>query len=111
MLTGLILFAAFGLYGQGAALMGDMGPVIGWAIYVGLGMMVGTVWAVLAGEWKGVPGPLKIMLGSIALLVVAVLYPGLFQPFDLRARRTALRKILTLLLLEQGTARWNVVKS
>ena len=52
-LTGLVWFAAFGLYGQGAALMGDMGPVIGWAIYVGLGLMVGTVWAILGGEWKG----------------------------------------------------------
>jgi L-rhamnose-H+ transport protein len=109
-LTGLIWFAAFGLYGQGAALLGDMGPVIGWAIYVGLGMVVGTVWALLAGEWKGAAGPLKIMLGSIALLLVACcilayanrLSSALAKPL---ARDTA------ALLEEQGAVAWNVVKS
>ena len=34
-LTGLFWFAALGVYGQGAALMGSLGPVIGWPMLLG----------------------------------------------------------------------------
>lgn len=76
LLTGIIWFADIGMYGQGAALMGEWGPVIGWPILLGLGLVIGNVWAARSGEWEGVPGPFRIMLGSVALIIAAVVVLG-----------------------------------
>ena len=74
--TGIIWFGDIGTYGQGAALMGEWGPVVGWPILLGLGLVIGNVWAVRSGEWRGVPGPFRIMLGSVALIIAAVVILG-----------------------------------
>ncbi|MGA2069028.1 MAG: L-rhamnose/proton symporter RhaT [Thermoguttaceae bacterium] len=107
MLTGLVWFAAFGLYGQGAALMGEMGPVIGWAIYVGLGLMVGTVWALLGGEWKGAAGPLRIMLAGIAVLVAACC----ILAYANRLPRGLPSQDAAVLHTQEGAVVWTVAKS
>jgi len=75
-MTGLFWFGALGVYGQGAALMGEIGPVIGWPILLGLALIISNVWAGLAGEWKGVPGPFKTMLAGVAVLIVACIILG-----------------------------------
>lgn len=69
--TGVLWFAALGVYGQGAALMGSMGPVIGWPMLLGLALIVSNIWAVRGGEWKGSPGPFRLMLLGVAVLIVA----------------------------------------
>lgn len=70
-LTGLLWFGALGVYGQGAALMGKIGPVIGWPILLGLSLIVSNGLGFLTGEWKNASGPFRLMMGGIALLVVA----------------------------------------
>ncbi|MFZ5829352.1 MAG: L-rhamnose/proton symporter RhaT [Planctomycetota bacterium] len=70
-IAGLLWFAALGVYGQGAALMGEMGPVIGWPMLLGLSLIVSNALAVWAGEWRGAAGPLRIMVGSVAVLIAA----------------------------------------
>ena len=40
-------FAALGVYGQGAALLGDIGPIIGWPILLGLSLIISNYWAFL----------------------------------------------------------------
>ena len=52
-LTGLFWFAALGVYGQGAALMGSLGPIVGWPILLGLAL-VGAVVGELFGATQGV---------------------------------------------------------
>jgi L-rhamnose-H+ transport protein len=69
--TGVLWFAALGVYGQGAALMGSMGPVIGWPMLLGLALIISNFWALRAGEWKGSPGPFRLMLAGVAILIVA----------------------------------------
>ena len=39
-IAGFCWFAALGVYGQGAALLGDIGPVIGWPILLGLSLII-----------------------------------------------------------------------
>jgi L-rhamnose-H+ transport protein len=107
LLTGLVWFAAFGLYGEGAALMGDMGPVIGWAIYVGLGLMVGTLWAVLGGEWKDAAGPLRIMLAGIAVLVVACCFLAYANSLAHKSPRPSAAP----LHIREGAVLWTVARS
>ena len=75
-IAGLLWFAALGVYGQGAALMGDLGPVIGWPILLGLALIISSTLGVWTGEWKGAPGPFKTMLGGIAVVIVAICVLG-----------------------------------
>ncbi|MBB6461954.1 L-rhamnose/proton symporter RhaT [Flammeovirga kamogawensis] len=75
-LAGLFWFAALGVYGQGAALMGSLGPVIGWPILLGLALIISNVWGYRSGEWKGAKQPFNILLGGLAVLIVAVCILG-----------------------------------
>jgi L-rhamnose-H+ transport protein len=75
-LTGSFWFAALGVYGQGAALMGSLGPVVGWPILLGLALIIGNAWAVHAGEWTGSRGPFRLMLAGVAVLIAACLLLG-----------------------------------
>ncbi len=74
--TGLFWFAALGVYGQGAALMGALGPVVGWPMLLGLALIISNVWAVRAGEWKGAPQALRLMTAGVAILVTACIVLG-----------------------------------
>lgn len=75
-LSGIFWFAALGVYGQGGALMGDLGPVIGWPILLGLALIISNIWAYRAGEWKNVKAPFKVLLGGLAVLISAICILG-----------------------------------
>ena len=72
-IAGFCWFAALGVYGQGAALLGEIGPVIGWPILLGLSLIISNYWAYRAGEWKNAGKPFnKLLLGLIVLIISAV---------------------------------------
>ena len=71
-IAGLLWFAALGVYGQGAALMGDIGPVIGWPILLGLALIISTGLGIYTGEWAGAKKPFRIMAVGIAILIVSI---------------------------------------
>lgn len=75
-IAGLLWFAALGVYGQGAALMGSIGPVIGWPMLLGLALIISTVIGIYTGEWKGAPGPFKTMTTGIVILIGAICLLG-----------------------------------
>ncbi len=75
-IAGLLWFAALGVYGQGAALMGDIGPVIGWPMLLGLALIISTILGVVTGEWKGAPGSFKLMVVGIVILIAAICLLG-----------------------------------
>jgi L-rhamnose-H+ transport protein len=73
-LTAILWFAALGMYGQGAALMGRTGPVIGWTMFTALALIISNLWGIRAGEWKGADKPLRLLiLGDIVLLISWIL--------------------------------------
>ncbi len=76
-LTGLLWFAALGVYGQGAALMGKLGPVIGWPMLLGFALIISNVWGYRAGEWKGAERLFRLMLVAVAVLIVACIVLGI----------------------------------
>lgn len=80
-IAGLCWFGALGIYGQGAALMGEIGPVIGWPIMLGLSLVVGNVWAYRAGEWKQAKEPFKILLAGLLVLILASVLLGYSNSF------------------------------
>lgn len=73
-IAGLLWFAALGTYGQGVALMGEIGTMICWPTMLGLSLIVSNIAALITGEWKGMAGPLKLMaLGVFVIIVATVL--------------------------------------
>ena len=75
-LSGVFWFAALGVYGQGAALMGKMGPVIGWPILLGLALIISNIWAYRSGEWKNAKKPFNVLLIGLAILIIAICILG-----------------------------------
>ena len=72
-IAGFCWFAALGVLGQGAALLGEIGPVIGWPILLGLSLIISNYWAYRAGEWKNASKPFnKLLLGLLVLIISAV---------------------------------------
>ncbi|GAF02144.1 L-rhamnose/proton symporter RhaT [Saccharicrinis fermentans] len=74
--AGLLWFGALGIYGQGATLMGGMGPVIGWPILLGVSLIVSNVWAYINNEWKGAKVPFIWLLAGLFILIVATVVLG-----------------------------------
>ena len=69
-------FGALGVYGQGAALIGPIGGVIGWPMLLGLSLIVSNFWAYRAGEWKGAKKPFNLLLIGLVVLIVASVILG-----------------------------------
>ena len=73
-IAGFCWFAALGVYGQGAALLGEIGPVIGWPILLGLSLIISNYWAYKAGEWKNAKKPFnKLLIGLFVLIISAII--------------------------------------
>ncbi len=69
--SALLWFGSLGIYGQGATLMGPIGPVIGWPILLGLSLITSNALGFFTGEWKNAGGPFRLMIGGVAVLIVA----------------------------------------
>lgn len=74
--AGLLWFAALGVYGQGAALLGEIGPVIGWPILLGLSLIVSNIWAYMNKEWVGARKAFIWLLLGLAVLIIATIILG-----------------------------------
>jgi L-rhamnose-H+ transport protein len=66
------------LYGVSAGKLGELGPVLGWPLFMSLIVIVASVLGILTGEWKNTgKQPLRIQLVGVAFLVAAVFVLGL----------------------------------
>lgn len=75
-IAGLCWFAALGVYGQGAALLGDIGPIIGWPILLGLSLIISNYWAYRAGEWRNAKKPFNLLLVGLVILIFSAAVLG-----------------------------------
>jgi L-rhamnose-H+ transport protein len=58
-------------YGWAASSMADLGPILGWPLFMSVIIIASNVWGFATGEWSGAGRkPINVMLGAIALLVV-----------------------------------------
>jgi L-rhamnose-H+ transport protein len=80
-LAAIMAFFWFGstvMYGVGATKLGDLGPVLGWPLFMSLIVITATVWGIGTGEWKGAgPQPLRLMGVAVAVLVLAIFVLGI----------------------------------
>ena len=68
--TAVMFFAAIAIYGQGAATMGKLGPVIGWVMFMALALIVSNLWGLKTGEWKNLKKPKNyLLIGNLILII------------------------------------------
>ncbi|AOR25442.1 L-rhamnose-proton symporter [Formosa sp. Hel3_A1_48] len=75
-LSSVFWFGALGVYGQGAALIGPIGQVIGWPMLLGLSLIVSNFWAYKAGEWQNAKKPFRILFFGLVILILASVVLG-----------------------------------
>jgi L-rhamnose-H+ transport protein len=51
-LMGLLWFGGTLTYGSGAAILGALGGIIGWPVFMLMDIIVGLFWGMITGEWK-----------------------------------------------------------
>jgi L-rhamnose-H+ transport protein len=73
---------SFYLYGAGAAKLGRWGVVIGWPLFISLSIVVGNLWGLWRGEWRGAPLAARRSLNfGLCVLLVAVVTVALSNSF------------------------------
>lgn len=74
----LMWIGSFYLYGISAASLGRWGVVVGWPLFISLSIVVGNLWGLWKGEWKGAPQTasslLKYGLGVLLIAVVIIAF-------------------------------------
>ena len=59
-------------YGHGATVLGTLGTIVGWPVFVSSMMIFSTIWGFVTGEWKNSSRQAKrYMLAGLIVLVVA----------------------------------------
>jgi L-rhamnose-H+ transport protein len=72
-LMGLMWIGGTALYGSGATVLGRLGPVIGWPIFMSTMITIGNFWGWLTGEWKEAPRrALQLLVIGIIVQVFAI---------------------------------------
>jgi L-rhamnose-H+ transport protein len=68
---GALWFSSIVAYGAAAARMADLGPVLGWPIFMSAIILASNVWGLALGEWKGAArASLITMFAGLAGLIL-----------------------------------------
>ena len=74
-IMGLCWFGSFVIYSKASQIVGELGPVVGWPVFMIFIILISNFWGYIFKEWKGVSRrAVSIILSGIALLVVAVVF-------------------------------------
>jgi L-rhamnose-H+ transport protein len=72
-LMGVLWFIGIMIYGVGAFVLGPLGGIVGWPVFISTAIIAGNLWGFLGGEWKGASrAALTYCLSGIAILFVAI---------------------------------------
>ncbi len=72
-LMGLLWFGGTLTYGSGASILGALGGIIGWPVFMVMDIIVGIFWGMITGEWKDAGRPaLTYCWTGIAILFLAI---------------------------------------
>lgn len=69
LITSLMWFAALGIYGKATAILGPLGPVVGWIGFNALALIISNAWGLKTGEWEGsIKGKKILLYGNLVLI-------------------------------------------
>lgn len=52
-LMGLVWFSGIAVYGMGGAMLGKLGGILGWPLFMAMIIIAGNLWGAVTGEWAG----------------------------------------------------------
>ncbi len=71
LVMGGLWFSSLVVYGAAAARMADLGPVLGWPLFMSAIILTSNVWGLAVGEWKGATrGSLITMCAGLGGLIL-----------------------------------------
>jgi L-rhamnose-H+ transport protein len=77
---GLLWMGSSAIYGVGAARIGDMGPVLGWPLFMSIIIITSSAWGFFTGEWKGAgkksTNAMALAIGFLILGFITLAYSG-----------------------------------
>jgi L-rhamnose-H+ transport protein len=77
-LMAVMWIGSFYLYGMSASMLGKLGVVVGWPLFIALSIVIGNLWGIWRGEWKGAPQKARSLLTKgLSVLLIAVLVIGI----------------------------------
>ena len=72
-LVGVLFYAGFLLYGQGATRLGAVGPIVGWPVFQATTIIASTAAGAALGEWRGADKRFVYLnIFGLAVLVSAI---------------------------------------
>jgi L-rhamnose-H+ transport protein len=72
-LMGVICFGSFIVYGMGATVLGSLGGVMGWPLFMSMSLITSNVLGSISGEWSGAPRRAWVYSATgMILLIVAI---------------------------------------
>lgn len=70
-LMGVLWMGSLAIYGAASAAMAEMGPVLGWPLFMSAIIIVSNAWGFATGEWRGVyPRTLATVCTGMLLLIL-----------------------------------------
>jgi L-rhamnose-H+ transport protein len=70
---GMLWFGGTLTYGVGAGIMGTLGGMVGWPIFMTIDIIAALFWGAMSGEWKGASrGALGYNWAGVAILLFAI---------------------------------------
>lgn len=73
LLMGVMWFGSTALYGSGTVIMGSLGTVVGWPVYMAALILGGNFWGWRTGEWSLCPRSVfRLNLAGLAALITGI---------------------------------------
>lgn len=69
-LMGILWMSSIAIYGTASAAMAEMGPVLGWPLFMSAIIIVSNVWGFATGEWRGVRRQTIVTVSAGMLLLI-----------------------------------------
>jgi L-rhamnose-H+ transport protein len=70
-LMAALWFSSFVVYGAATVRMADLGPVLGWPLFMSAIILTSNVWGLALGEWKGASrGSIATMFAGLSALIL-----------------------------------------
>jgi L-rhamnose-H+ transport protein len=82
LLMSVLWIGSFYLYGYGSYNLGSLGNIVGWPLFISLSIVVGNLWGIWRGEWRGSSAKAKAKLNTgLIILVIAMILFGISNLF------------------------------
>lgn len=78
----LMWAGSFYFYGIGCSMLGDYGLIVGWPLLITLSIVIGNLWGLYRGEWKGATlGSRRLLNMGLFILIVSIIITAASNQF------------------------------